>query len=86
MSYISAKEAAQKWGISERMVYKYCTQNRIPEAYQDYGIWFIPEDAAKSSRIKKDTVNTPQIPPASRKSDQAARRQTVSWSLRLYPD
>lgn len=31
MSYISAKEAAQKWGISERMVYKYCTQNRIPE-------------------------------------------------------
>ena len=41
MSYISAKEAAQKWGISERMVYKYCTQNRIPEAYQDYGIWFI---------------------------------------------
>lgn len=63
MSYISAKEAAQKWGISERMVYKYCTQNRIPEAYQDYGIWFIPEDAAKPSRIKKDTVNTPQIPP-----------------------
>lgn len=45
MSYISAKEAAQKWGISERMVYKYCTQNRIPEAYQDYGIWFIPEDS-----------------------------------------
>ena len=63
MSYISAKEAAQKWGISERMVYKYCTQNRIPEAYQDYGIWFIPEDAAKPSRIKKDTLNTPQIPP-----------------------
>lgn len=63
MSYISAKEAAQKWCISERMVYKYCTQNRIPEAYQDYGIWFIPEDAAKPSRIKKDTVNTPQIPP-----------------------
>ena len=31
MSYISAKEAAQKWGISERMVYKYCTKNRIPE-------------------------------------------------------
>ena len=31
MSYISAKEAAQKWGISERMVYKYCTQNRILE-------------------------------------------------------
>ncbi len=56
MSYISAKEAAQKWGISERMVYKYCTQNRIPEAYQDYGIWFIPEDKQHLRQTRTESV------------------------------
>ena len=86
MSYITVQEAAKKWGISERLVRRYCAEGRIPDLAQYDGIWQIPEDADKPSRIKKDTVNTPQIPPTSQKSDQATRRQTVSWSLRLCPD
>lgn len=31
MQYITSKEAAVKWSVSERMVRKYCTQNRIKD-------------------------------------------------------
>ena len=30
LEYISAPEAAKKWGISERRVQKLCEENRIP--------------------------------------------------------
>ena len=31
MDYISTKEAAEKWGISERRIQKLCEDNRIPD-------------------------------------------------------
>ena len=63
MSYITVQEAAKKWGISERLVRRYCAEGGIQDLAQYDGIWQIPEDADKPSRIKKDTINTPQIPP-----------------------
>ena len=63
MSYITVQEAAKKWGISERLVRRYCAEGRIQDLAQYDGIWQIPEDAVKPSRIKKDTVNMPQLPP-----------------------
>ena len=63
MSYITVQEAAKKWGISERLVRRYCAEGRIQDLAQYDGIWQIPEDAVKPSRIKKDTITTPQIPP-----------------------
>ena len=53
MNYISPKEAAQKWGVSERMDCRYCIQGRIDDAYQEYGIWYIPENAEKPARKEK---------------------------------
>ena len=65
MDYISAKEAASKWGVSEVITRKYCRQNRIPGAkYQD-GVWLIPEQARKPKKIKRRT--TPTIPPLAQK-------------------
>ena len=65
MDYISAKEAASKWGVSEVITRKYCRQNRIPGAkYQD-GIWLIPEQARKPKKINRRT--TPTIPPLAQK-------------------
>ena len=61
MSFITSKEAAQKWNISDRMVRLYCTQNRIPDAYQESDIWFIPTDAAKPGRIKKEVIVIPPL-------------------------
>lgn len=50
MSHISPKETSQKWGVSERMVSRYCMQGRIENAYQENGVWYIPEDAVKPAR------------------------------------
>ena len=47
MSYITVQEAAKKWGISERLVRRYCAEGRIPDLAQYDGIWQIPEDADK---------------------------------------
>lgn len=50
MNLISAKEAAERWGISERMVRKYCAQKRIPTAVLKNGVWHVAESAAKPER------------------------------------
>lgn len=47
MEYITAKEAAVKWGISERRVQVLCEQKRV-EGVQRLGkAWAIPRDATK---------------------------------------
>ena len=54
MEYITAKQAAQKWGISERRVQVLCEQGRI-EGVQRLGkAWAIPIKAIKpiDARIK----------------------------------
>jgi len=55
MDFISAKEAAEKWGISERRIQKLCEQNRIPGAIRFVRVWAIPKDAykPKDGRLKK---------------------------------
>ena len=50
-NYISVKKAAEKWGISERMVRRYCTQGRIENAQQGERGWLIPGDAQKPKMI-----------------------------------
>lgn len=47
MSYISAKEAAKKWGISQRRVSTLCTEKRIRNAEMVGNMWIIPADAEK---------------------------------------
>ena len=61
MNYISVKEAAEKWSVSERMVTKYCVQGRITDTYQEFGIWYIPENAAKPTRKKKEASQLPKL-------------------------
>jgi len=39
MSYISAKKAAEKWGISRRRVQLLCGQGRIDGAFQIGRVW-----------------------------------------------
>lgn len=47
MDYITAKEAAQKWGISERRVQVLCEQRRINGIQRLGKAWAIPKDALK---------------------------------------
>ena len=50
MKYISVKEAAEKWGVSQTMVRRYCGQDRIPNAMCQNGTWLIPSTAKKPDK------------------------------------
>ncbi|SFA73974.1 DNA adenine methylase [Selenomonas ruminantium] len=47
MTFISAKEAAVKWGISQRRVSTLCAEKRIHNAEMVGNVWIIPADAEK---------------------------------------
>lgn len=47
MEYMSAPEAAKKWGISERRVQKLCEENRIQGISRFGRMWLIPKDTEK---------------------------------------
>ena len=54
MEYMTAKEAAEKWGISERRVQVLCEQERIENVARLGKAWAIPKDANKplDARLK----------------------------------
>lgn len=47
MEYMSALQAAEKWGISERRVQILCRENRILGVSKFGYMWLIPKDAEK---------------------------------------
>lgn len=47
MEFISAREAADKWGISQRRVAVLCSENRIDNATMVGNMWIIPATAEK---------------------------------------
>ena len=53
MKYLSVKETAKKWNISERSVRNYCALGKIAGAFLTGKTWNIPEDAHKPNRINK---------------------------------
>lgn len=53
IEYISVKEAAQRWKVSERRVHQYCKEDRIPGLQRFGNAWAIPEDAIKPSNPRK---------------------------------
>ena len=55
MEYMSCPEAAEKWGISERLVQILCSQNRIPGVSKFGSMWLIPKDVEKpTDRRRKE--------------------------------
>lgn len=53
MDYMTAKEAAQKWGISERRVQVLCEQGRIERVARLGKSWAIPKDSQKPLDARK---------------------------------
>lgn len=51
--FISVKEAAIKWNLSERSVRNYCASGRLEGAVLNGKIWMIPEDAKKPIRTNE---------------------------------
>ena len=61
MNYVTANQAAERWGVSEGIVRRYCRDERIPDAYQEFGTWYIPENAARPTRKKKEASQLPKL-------------------------
>ena len=82
MNFITSKDIALKWGVSERMVRKYCTQNRIQNAYCEKGTWYIPEDTPKP---KRESKKAPEIvlPPLVKKI-QYQRKKNNHFGIYEY--
>ena len=51
--YLSIREAAEKWGVSERRINQYCSEGRISGAERFGGSWAIPENAEKPGDPRK---------------------------------
>ena len=57
MEYLTASEIAAKWNVSEQRARRHCRENRIPDAYQEFGTWYIPADAEKPVDPRKARKN-----------------------------
>jgi len=53
MDYITAKEAAEKWGISQRRVQLLCEQRRVAGAVRLGWAWAIPKEADKPADARR---------------------------------
>ena len=49
MEYITTREAAEKWKVSERLIQQYCADGRIEGAQKFGGAWAIPAGTRKPS-------------------------------------
>lgn len=64
LSYMTANEAAEKWGISHRRVITLCNENRVPDAAMLGNMWIIPMEATKpidgrTTRYEKSAMAKP---------------------------
>ncbi len=66
LSFISAKEAAEKWNISQRRVAILCSENRIAGAMMVGNMWIIPSTAEKpvdKRTVRYEKQNAVQLKP-----------------------
>ena len=58
MEYMSWREAAKRWGITERRVQRLCEDGRIPGVSKFGYMWLIPKDTEKpADKRRKESKN-----------------------------
>ena len=70
MEYITVREAAQKWGISVRLVQRHCAEGRVEGARKFGGTWAIPAKASKPEDPRRKGGSAAQAcpPPSGRQA------------------
>lgn len=84
---MTTKQAAEKWGISDRRVRVLCTNGQIDGAWREGKLWFIPDNAAKPAdgRIHKEK-NLLDLVERKKKELEARRPLTEGEAARLNED
>ncbi|MGI6031359.1 MAG: DNA methyltransferase [Eubacteriales bacterium] len=87
MGFVSAKEAAEQWGLTKRRVLTLCREGRIPGAQLVDTMWVIPDDATKpedgrSLRYRSEEGDGGEIRPL-KQSVQAAGH-TPQYRMHKY--
>ena len=75
MQYLSAKEIAEKWGVSQILVRRLCRQDRIPGAVCKDGVWNIPEDAVRVERTVLEYAEEPELPELAKKLQNQKKKR-----------
>ena len=52
-SYLTVREAAEKWGLSRGRVNEYCIRGRIPGAKKTGRAWAIPAEAERPGEVPR---------------------------------
>lgn len=71
MEVMSAREAADKWGISQRRVAVLCSENRIANVQMLGNMWLIPADAEKPIDARSTRYNL---------SDEKCVKPFLKWA------
>ena len=71
MEIMSAREAADKWGISQRRVAVLCSENRIVDAEMVGNMWVMPSNAKKPIDARSTRYN---------KSDEKTVKSFLKWA------
>ena len=84
---MTTKQAAEKWGISDRRVRVLCTNGQIDGAWREGKLWFIPDNAAKPAdgRIHKEETLLDLVE-RKKKELEARRPLTEGEAARLNED
>ncbi len=53
MDYMSVREAAKHWNVSERWIQKLCEDSRIAGVKRFGRSWMIPKDAKKPNDLRR---------------------------------
>lgn len=53
MEYMTVRETAEKWNITEHWVQKLCEENRVKGAVRFSRVWLIPKDAKKPVDVRR---------------------------------
>ena len=79
--YMTAKEAAEKWGISDRRIRILCSEGKIPGAFQEGRGWKIPIDAEKPADGRYRTKESILAQIDRKKSELDGRRPLTEGEL-----
>ena len=83
MKYMSVKNAAEKWNVSERSVRNYCAEGRVHGAILNGSTWKIPELAEKPEVValnKCDALDEKEIAKKTASLEKACGKKVYAIS------